>query len=71
MIEGAQTPEEKIADAKKRLSKITTALKKEKDMTLRADLEAQQIQVASELKFLEDTLAEIKKAEDEADPAAA
>lgn len=43
MIEGAQTPEEKIADAKKRLSKITQALKKEKDMTLRADLEAQQI----------------------------
>jgi hypothetical protein len=71
VIEGALTPEEKIKEAKKELSRITQAIKKEKDDTIKQGLIDEQIITASKLKFLEDALAEIKKAEEEADPAAA
>ena len=49
VIEGQLTPEEKIAEKKKELARLTNAIKKEKDDTARKTLEASQIQVASEL----------------------
>lgn len=70
-IEGQLTPEEKIAEAKTELSKITSAIRKEQDDSAKQLLVTEQIQIASKLKFLEDALKEIKQAEAEADPAAA
>lgn len=71
VIEGQLTPEEKIAEAKTELARVTSALRKEKDDSAKQALVTEQIQIASKLKFLEDALAEIKQAEAEADPAAA
>lgn len=71
VIEGQLTPEEKIAEAKTELAKITSDIRKEKDDSAKQVLVNEQIQIASKLKFLEDALAEIKQAEAEADPAAA
>ena len=52
VIEGQQTPEEQIAATKKELTKITQLIKKEKDDSVKQTLVAEQIQIASRLKFL-------------------